>query len=92
MEEMINNVNIIDTEEKSLEQQIVIEVVKKIKEPFKMLSVEYVMKDLELSYVTTYEIFKKKDFPAIQIGKKKMVPMLGYVVWKLKNVERVVRK
>ena len=28
---MINKVNLIDTEEKSLEQQIVIEVVKKIK-------------------------------------------------------------
>ena len=90
MEEKIINNNLIDTKEESnCIKDLIVEAVKKVKDPFEMLSVEDVMKDIGICYSTAYDLFNQDDFPAIQIGKKKKVTRLAYMAWKMKNMEKV---
>lgn len=90
MEEKIINNNLIDTkEENNCIKDLIVESVKKVKDPFEMLSVEDVMKDLGICYSTAYDLFNQEDFPSVQIGKKKKVTRLAYMAWKMKNMEKV---
>lgn len=92
MEEMIINNEIIDTkEEVNYEKALIVEAVKKVKDPFKMLTIEDVMKDLNISYTKAHAIFKEENFPAIEIGKQKRVAILAYMIWKMRNIESVVK-
>lgn len=80
--------NLTDTKENlNIEDRLVIEAMKKIKEPFKSLTVEDVMKDLKIGIVKAYEIFNRNDFPSINVGKTKTVTMLSYLIWKMKRQE-----
>lgn len=90
IETKIDNIenNIIDAEEKlNNEQFMIMEAMKKVKDPFKSLTVEDIMKDLKVGQVTAYEIFKRDDFPAITVGKTKTVTTLAYLIWKMKQQE-----
>ena len=92
MEEMIINNEIIDTkEEVNYEKALIVEAVKKVKDPFKMLTIEDAMKDLNISYAKAHAIFREKNFPAIEIGKQKRVAILAYMIWKMRNIESVVK-
>jgi len=68
-----------------LKQQIVIEAVKKVNNPFKNVTVAEVAKDLRMGENLTNEIFKREDFPSVNIGKTKTVTLLAYLLWKMEK-------
>ena len=72
----------------STEEKLITEAMKKVKDPFMNLTVEYVMKDLGIGIVKAYEIFNRNDFPAINVGKTKTVTLLAYLIWKMKRQEK----
>ena len=84
IETKIDNIenNIIDTEEKDLKEKAIIEAIKKVKDPFQNWTVKEVMKDLLCGEATSNEIFKRADFPSVNIGKTKTVTYVAYLVWK----------
>ena len=53
-----------DDKKHTFDEQMAIECVKKIKNPFRMLTVEMVMKDLNICRSIAYKLFKSEDFPA----------------------------
>lgn len=89
-EQMIDE--IIDTEEikndkegLSFEEKMAIECIKKIKNPFKMITVDMVMKDLNICRTIAYRLFQRDDFPSISIGKNYQVTLIAYLLWKIKK-------
>ena len=60
-----------------------IESIRKIKNPFKMIGVETVMKDLNICKTIAYKLFQREDFPAINIGKSNQIMILAYMIWKM---------
>lgn len=62
---------------------LLIESIRKIKNPFRMISVSDVMRDLKISESAVYKTFNRKDFPAIKVGKKHQVMLLPYLIWKM---------
>lgn len=79
----MNNVkeNIIDT--KDIQATIVMNYINKIDNPFKLLSVQDVSKDLHIGINQAYDLFKQDDFPSINIGKRKVVTLASYLLWKM---------
>lgn len=89
----MNNINnsIIDAnEEMQLNKQIVMNYLSKIQNPFAVLSVQQVSKDLHIGINQAYELFKQKDFPAITIGKRKVITLANYLLWKMSKKESEV--
>lgn len=82
---MNESVEINQTKDKSLtiEEKIVLEVIKNYKNPFELLTVKDVSKDLHIGINQAYELFKQNDFPTITIGKKKRIILVTYLLWKL---------
>ena len=62
---------------------IIISSISRLKNPFKMLTVETVMKDLNICKTIAYRLFKRDDFPSINIGKNNQVMLLPYLIWKM---------
>lgn len=80
----INTLNLIDTQDnKTLGEQIVINYLSKVNNPFAVLSVQDVSKDLHIGINQAYDLFKQKDFPSINIGKRKVVTLASYLLWKM---------
>ncbi len=77
------NVKIIETKEKNINEQIVINYLNKLNNPFTILSVQDVSKDLHIGINQAYELFKQSDFPSITIGKRKVVSLPTYLLWKM---------
>lgn len=78
------NTSVIDTEEKeNLNEKIVINYLNKLKNPFVMLSVSDVSKDLHIGINQAYDLFKQEDFPTTTIGKRKAVTLASYLLWKM---------
>ena len=76
----------IDTEEKLTEKQkILIEACKMISDPFSNLTVADVAKDLKMGENLTNQLFKRDDFPSVNIGKTKTVTKLAYLLWKMER-------
>lgn len=90
-EEIMNDENLeeVDSTNVTLEQQALIEGMKKIKDPFKMLKTEDVAKDLDIGISKAYAIFNSEDFPAVKVGGQKRIARLAYALWKIKNIERM---
>lgn len=85
------NENVIDTKEKTtLNEQIVMNYLSKIQNPFAMLSVHQVSKDLHIGINQAYDLFKQSDFPTITIGKRKVVTLAAYLLWKMSKKESEV--
>lgn len=75
---------IIDTKDKKqLNEQIVMNYLNKLQNPFAVLSVGDVSKDLQIGINQAYDLFKQKDFPIIIIGKRKVVTLASYLLWKM---------
>ena len=72
------------TNEKTLNEQIITNYLNRLKNPFVNLSVKDVSKDLHIGINQAYELFKQDSFPAIKIGKRKMVSLPSYLAWKMK--------
>ncbi len=80
----ITNTELIDTKEKEeLRGQIVMSYLAKMKNPFVTLSVLDVSKDLHIGINQAYDLFKQNDFPAINIGKRKVITLASYLLWKM---------
>lgn len=82
----MNNITkkIIDTEDKkTLNEQIIINYLNKLQNPFAVLSVQDVSKDLHIGINQAYDLFKQSDFPTINIGKRKVVTLASYLSWKM---------
>lgn len=85
--------NEIDTEDKKIninlqspintEQLMALESIKRLKNPFRMLSVKDVMRDLNICETIAYRTFKRADFPSINIGKSNQVMLVAYLIWKM---------
>ena len=80
----INNTN---DKEQNIEEILVREAIRSIGDPFKNLTVKDVAKDLKMGENLTNELFRRKDFPSVNIGKTKTVCALAYIVWKMKHKE-----
>ena len=84
----ITNTELIDTKEREeLRGQIVMSYLTKIKNPFVTLSVLDVSKDLHIGINQAYDLFKQNDFPAINIGKRKVITLASYLLWKMNKKE-----
>lgn len=80
----MNTLNLIDTKDnKTLSEHIVINYLSKVSNPFAILSVQEVSKDLHIGINQAYDLFKQKDFPSINIGKRKVVTLASYLLWKM---------
>lgn len=80
----ITNTELIDTKEREeLRGQIVMSYLAKMKNPFVTLSVLDVSKDLHIGINQSYDLFKQNDFPAINIGKRKVITLASYLLWKM---------
>lgn len=77
-----NNLQITNTKE-NLKEQIVINYLNKTNNPFAILSVQDVSKDLHIGINQAYDLFKQKDFPSINIGKRKVITLATYLLWKM---------
>ncbi len=98
MEEINNLTNqvmseIQDTETKNIvietkevltpEQRMAIDTIRRVKNPFVMIGVKEVMKDLNVCETIAYKIFRREDFPSINVGKSNQIMLLSYLIWKM---------
>ena len=65
------------------EQRIAIDTIRRVKNPFRMLGVKDIMNDLNVCETIAYRIFKRNDFPSINIGKSNQIMLLAYLIWKM---------
>lgn len=77
-------------EPRTVEQELALEAIKKVRNPFAMVNAEYVMRDLGLCRNKAYSLFRRTDFPSVKIGKKHKVMFLAYVMWKMKKKGRII--
>ena len=85
-----SQMSVIDTKD---EKEIIIhcfvqECMKYVRNPFRNLTVADVAKDLHCNQNTANEIFRRKDFPALCVGKSKKVMLISYILWKLSRKEQ----
>lgn len=85
--EVINEkiIKIEDKKEYTFDEQMAIECVKRLKNPFKMITVETVMKDLNICRTIAYKLFQSDDFPSKKIGKNHQISLIAYLMWKVKR-------
>ncbi len=54
-------------------------------DPFSNITVKEVAKDLRCSERTANDIFRRDDFPSVNIGKTKTITKLAYYLWKMER-------
>lgn len=59
-------------------------------DPLKNLTVAEVAKDLKMGENLANQLFRRADFPSINIGKTKTVSALAYTLWKMEHKESEV--
>lgn len=64
--------------------------IEKYGDPLRNLTVAEVAKDLKMGENLANQLFKRPDFPAVNIGKTKTVCALAYVLWKMQHRESEV--
>lgn len=64
---------------------ITIDSIRRVKNPFRMITVKDVMKDLNICETVAYKTFKRPDFPSINVGKNNQVMLLAYLLWKMEK-------
>ena len=97
MEELNNKVidEIQNTEDKKININVrnpltpqdfmVIESIRKLKNPFRMIGVEVVMQDLHICRSIAYRLFQRDEFHSINIGKSNQIMLLSYMIWKMQK-------
>lgn len=75
-------INTKDSELHTLEELMIIEAIKKIPDPFVNLTVQDIAKDLKIGENMAYTVFKRKDFPSINIGRCWKISLISYLIWK----------
>ena len=84
---MNENIELNQTKDKtlSIEEVLIKEIFNNFENPYKLLTVIDVSKDLKIGINTAYELFKNNKFPSIKIGKNRKVTLLAYTLWKLQK-------
>lgn len=54
-------------------------------DPFENITVKDVAKDLKVGENKANEIFRRNDFPSVNLGKTKTVNILAYWLWKMER-------
>lgn len=67
------------------EERMAIDTIRRVKNPFRMLTVKDVMNDLGICETVAYRTFKRNDFPSINIGKNNQIMLLSYLIWKMQK-------
>ena len=49
------------------------------------------MNELNISESAVYKTFNRQDFPAIKVGKKSLVMLLPYLIWKMERKDQRYR-
>ena len=70
-----------------VKKELIKKAIERIDDPWKNLTVKDVAKDLRMGENKTNELFKRKDFPSINIGKTKTISNIAYSLWKLEKRE-----
>ncbi len=65
------------------EEYMAITSIRRVPNPFKMIGINYVMKDLGICKNNAYKLFNRDDFPSVNVGKTHKVMILAYLMWKL---------
>lgn len=94
MKKLNNNpleIEFIDTKEenKDVVQLLIAHGISNLDNPFKNITVKEVAKDLHIGKNKAYELFKRKDFPSINIGRSWKIMYLAYLIWKYNNKNNV---
>lgn len=92
-EKVINEIQNIETkniviETKEIltpEERMAIDTIRRVKNPFKMLTVKDIMNDLGICESIAYKTFRRADFPSINIGKNNQIMLLAYLIWKMQK-------
>lgn len=74
--------NLTDDKNYSLKELMMIEAIKSVSDPFINLTVQDVAKDLKIGENMAYTIFKRDDFPSVNIGRCWKISLISYLVWK----------
>lgn len=74
-EDKISNIN-------STQEKMILECIKKVSNPFINLYVEDVARDLKIGNNIAYDIFRRDDFPSINIGRRWKITLISYLLWK----------
>lgn len=69
----------------STKELMILNAMKKIKNPFVNLTVTDIAKDLKMGENLANQVFKRDDFPSVNIGKTKTVTLLAYLLWKMER-------
>ena len=72
----------IDTSLNDYQEKMILEAIKKINNPFVNLTVHDVAKDLKVGENMAYTIFKREDFPSVNIGRCWKIALISYLLWK----------
>ncbi len=85
------NVNIIDTKEKldnititfdNTQEKMLLDCIRRVQNPFINITVQDVARDLQVGENMAYEIFRRDDFPSVNIGRKWKISLIAYLLWK----------
>ena len=63
-----------------IKKELMKKAIEKLDDPWKNLTVKDVAKDLKMGENKTNELFKRKDFPSINIGKTKTISAIAYAL------------
>lgn len=94
MNEIKQDTVVIDTKENldkctvnlnNYQERMLVESIKRLKNPFYNISVKQVAEDLQIGENMAYEVFKREDFPSINIGRKWKICLISYILWKTKR-------
>lgn len=75
-----------------LKKELISKSLEKLDNPFQNLTAKDIAKDLKMNENTANKIFKRKDFPSVNLGKTKTITLLAYLLWKMERKEELVRK
>lgn len=71
-----------------LKKELISRSLEQLENPFQNITVKDVAKDLKMNENTTNEtIFKRKDFPSVNLGKTKTITLIAYLLWKMERRE-----
>ena len=64
------------------QEKMILESIKRLKNPFVNITVQDVAKDLKIGENMAYAIFKREDFPSVNIGRSWKICLISYILWK----------
>ena len=78
-------IKIVINEKDNLTNEYIKYALEKVDNPFINLTVKDVAEDLKMGEAMTNELFRRDDFPSVNIGKTKTITLLAYLRWKMER-------